>query len=374
MIIKMKILFVINYYYPYISGVSEYARIVAEEFVKMGHTCTVVCSNHASLPENEVINGVNVVRAPIIMKISKGTVSPKFISLAKKMAKEADVVNMHLPMLESGIISRAIPKEKLFVTYHCDVNLPKGLMNNFIVSTLDRQHRGALKRANKILVTTVDYASQSRVAKDYKDKLCEVLGTIKKISPAPGEPSEKKVIGFCGRIVEEKGINVLLQAYEIVRRTRSDVCLKIGGDYKNIAGGSVYPQLKEYIDKNGIEDVEFLGRIEEKDMGKFYSSMDVFTLPSINTLEAFGLVQVEAMMCGVPVIASDLPGVKTIVQNTGMGLVCKRNDPQSLADCILTILESPEKFIKPADFISSIYSTDITVARHLELFEKALKK
>jgi glycosyltransferase involved in cell wall biosynthesis len=102
--------------------------------------------------------------------------------------------------------------------------------------------------------------------------------------------------------------------------------------------------------------------------------MDVFTLPSINTLEAFGLVQVEAMMCGVPVIASDLPGVKTIVQNTGMGLVCKRNDPQSLADCILTILESPEKFIKPADFISSIYSTDITVARHLELFEKALKK
>lgn len=371
--IGMKVLFVLNYYYPYISGVSEYARIVAEELVKQGHECTVVCSNHDKLPEKEEIGGVKVVRAPIILKISKGTVSPKFISLAKKYAKEADVINMHLPMLESRVIAGALPSEKLFVTYHCDVNLPKSLFNSFIVSTMDRQHRGALRRASKIIVTTKDYAMQSRVAKLFPDKLVEAYGPIKKVVPTEKKPSDKKVIGFCGRIVEEKGINVLLEAFRMIKEVRDDVCLKIGGDYKNVAGGSVYGSLTEYISANGIRDVEFLGKIPESEMGAFYSSMDVFTLPSINTLEAFGLVQVEAMMCGVPVVASDLPGVRTIVEKTGMGLVCKRNDAKSLADSIIKILESPESYKKTADFISSVYSTEITVRKHLEFFEKAVK-
>lgn len=61
-------------------------------------------------------------------------------------------------------------------------------------------------------------------------------------------------------------------------------------------------------------------------MAEFYSSLDVFCLPSINPLEAFGMVQIEAMLCGVPVVASDLYGVRTIVGNTGMGLVCKKGD------------------------------------------------
>ena len=369
----MKILFVLNYYYPYISGVSEYARVIAEELVKRGHSCTVVCSNHNKLPETEEINGVKVVRAPIIMKLSKGTVSPKFISLAKKYSKEADVVNLHLPMLEAKYISKSIPSKKLILSYQCDVNLPKGLFNNFIVSTMDRQHNGAFKRASKILVTTLDYAMQSRIAKNYPDKLVEAFGPIKKIIPTTKNAGDKKVIGFCGRIVEEKGINVLLEAFRIIKEKRDDVCLKIGGDYKSVAGGSVYPTLKEYIDKHGINDVEFLGKLPEEEMGAFYSSMDVFTLPSINTLEAFGLVQVEAMMCGVPVVASDLPGVKTIVQNTGMGLICKRGDAQSLADCILTVLDEPKKYIKSSEYISSIYSTEITVNKYLQVFEEAAK-
>ena len=108
-------------------------------------------------------------------------------------------------------------------------------------------------------------------------------------------------------------------------------------------------------------------------MGAFYSSLDFFTLPSVNTLEAFGLVQVEAMMCGVPVVASDLPGVRTIPEKTGMGLVCKRSDPESLAECITEILDSPEKFIKTREHISSVYSTEITVNKHLTLFNEAIK-
>ena len=366
----MKILFILNYYFPYVSGVSEYARIIAENLAQKGCDCTVLCSNHAKLAPEETINGVKVIRAPIVIKISKGTVSPKFISLAKKLSGKADMVNMHLPMLESGIISKHIPKEKLFVTYHCDVNLPHGLLNGFIVKTMDRQHRKCLKKASKILVTTKDYAAHSRVLNDFLDKTEEVYAPIKSFS-APEENSknsEVKTIGFCGRIVEEKGIDVLLRAYSLIRKKRSDVALKIGGDYTNVAGGSVYPALKTYIDENGIEDVTFIGKIPEGEMGNFYSSLDVFTLPSINSLEAFGMVQVEAMLCGAPVVASDLPGVRTIVQNTGMGLICRRGDAKDLADCILKILENPEKYKKSQSEISGKYSTEITVNRHMSIF------
>ena len=367
----MKILMILNYYYPYISGVSEYARVLAEEFVARGNECTVICSNHSKLSETEIINGVKVVRAPVIMKISKGTVSPKFITFAKKLSKEVDIVCMHLPMLEAGIISHFIPKEKLFPIYHCDVNLPKGALNKFIVSTMDRQHRKCLKRANKVLVTTVDYARSSRVAKDFESKLLEIHAPIKEVTPCEKRADKEKIIGFCGRIVEEKGIDVLLAAYKILKEKRSNIRLRIGGDYKNVAGGSVYSTLTEYIETNGVKDVEFIGMIPETEMGAFYSGLDVFTLPSVNSLEAFGLVQIEAMMCGTPVVASDLPGVRTIVQNTGMGLVCKRGNAEDLAECIEKILDAPESFKRSPEYISEIYSTRVCVDSVYRIFKGA---
>lgn len=128
----MKILLVVNYYYPYISGLSEVVRLLAEDFAKQGHEVTVLCSNHDKLPAEEVINGVNVLRAPIICKISKGTVSLAFIRKAIKMQKDYDVVNLHLPMLEAGIISALGDKKKIVSMYHCDIDLAPGLINNMI--------------------------------------------------------------------------------------------------------------------------------------------------------------------------------------------------------------------------------------------------
>jgi len=157
---------------------------------------------------------------------------------------------------------------------------------------------------------------------------------------------DKKIIGFCGRIVMEKGIDVLIKAYKIIKETREDIKLLIGGDYANVAGGSIYPKLQQYIDTNDLKDIEFLGKISEENMGEFYSSLDIFVLPSINPLEAFGMVQVEAMLCGVPVVSSDLYGVRTIVQNTGMGLVHENGNEKDLARCILKILNNPQKYIK----------------------------
>lgn len=369
----MKILIALNYYSPYISGVTEAAKIEAEELAKdPNNKVTVVCSNHDNLPSEEVINNVRVIRTPVIMKISKGTVSPKFITTIKKLAKENDIVNIHLPMLESGVIAKLVDKRKLIVTYQCDINLPKSLFNNMIVKIMDISHKMAFKRANKVIVSSIDYSNNSRILHKAKDKLYEIAPPFKLINPVDIKRNYN-VIGFCGRIVEEKGIDVLLKAFEIIKKKRKNTILKIAGDYKKVAGGSVYPMLQEYIDKNNIKDVEFLGRLSDEDLIKFYSSISVFVLPSINSLEAFGLVQIEAMLCNTPVVASNLPGVRTIVQNTNMGLISNVGDYEDLAEKILKVLENREKYIKSRDEILSIYSTEVLISKYYNIFNDAIR-
>lgn len=366
-----KILIILNYYYPYISGVSEYARVVAEELVKKGNDVTVLTSNHDKLQEKEIINGVKVIRAPILGKISKGTISIKFVTWAKKYAKEADIVNMHLPMLESGLISLLVDKKKLVSMYQCDVNLPPSILNKLIVKVMDWSHKIALSRSRYITVTSRDYGEHSRIAYRFTNKMMEASAPSKDYS-LMGERRENEtpVIGFCGRIVEEKGIDILLQAFSILQKKGYNYKLLIGGDYKKVAGGSIYGDLLDIIQKENLKNVQFIGMIPEEKMGEFYKSLDVFVLPSTNSLEAYGMVQVEAMLCGTPVVSSDLYGVRTIPQKTGMGLVTKKKDPEDLAKGIREVLEHKDRYIKTKEEILSVVGTK----KCLDVFEECFRR
>lgn len=366
----MKILVVLNYYYPYVSGLSEYARLLCEELVKCGNNVIVLTANYDHLQEKEIVNGVKVIRAPILYKISKGTVSLKFITRAVKYARSADVVLLHLPMLESGVITQFIPNKKIICTYHCDINLAKGVLNSIILHVMDLSHTIALNRAKYIVVNTIEYMNTSRIAKKYIDKMVEVAPPIKKLQQVKRIKHDKFRIGFCGRIVEEKGINILIAAFELLQKEKSKVELVVGGDYKAVAGGSVYSDLIQYVKQHDIKNVSFIGKIPEENMAEFYASLDVFTLPSINSLESFGMVQVEAMLCGTPVIASDLPGVRTIVQRTGMGLICKRGDAEDLKRCIVQVMDCYDTYVKKRSQIEMYYSIEKSVNEYMGIFDK----
>lgn len=370
----MKVLFILNYYYPYTSGVTETIRMLAESLAKNPkYAVTVLCSNHDKLVREEVINGVKVVRAPIIMKISKGTVSPAFIRYARKLGKENDIINPVAPMLESSAILRVIDPNKILYTYHCDVNLPPNLLNKFILKVMDFSHSNAMKRSKKIIVSSIDYAKSSRIANKYIDKCIEIPALFK-------EKNKEEVllvpntIGFCGRIVEEKGIDVLIKAFSIIKKEITDARLLIAGDYQNVVGGSIYPRLKTLIEKENISDITFLGKVKEEELAKFYSSLSVFVLPSINSLEAFGLVQLEAMSCGVPVVASNLPGVRTIVNNTGMGLIAEVGDYKDLAKKIIEVLRNRKEYIKDKEDVKALYSNDALTKRYERLFNEISKR
>ena len=113
----MKILMVLSYYYPHISGLSECARRLSEELVHLGHTVTVLTSQHSKeLKTEEVINGVHIIRCKPIFRVGKGIAMPSFIQKASELAKKHDIVNLHLPLFEAGIFSLLIKNP--IITYY----------------------------------------------------------------------------------------------------------------------------------------------------------------------------------------------------------------------------------------------------------------
>jgi glycosyltransferase involved in cell wall biosynthesis len=103
-----------------------------------------------------------------------------------------------------------------------------------------------------------------------------------------------------------------------------------------------------------------------------YPNLDVLTVPSLNSTEAFGLVQIEAMMNGVPCVPSALPGVRQPVAMHEMGRVAKIGDPASLAECILEVLAEPKKYKGDVESIKRAYKPDSIAAEYEKLFAKLM--
>jgi glycosyltransferase involved in cell wall biosynthesis len=116
----------------------------------------------------------------------------------------------------------------------------------------------------------------------------------------------------------------------------------------------------------------FLGNLNPPQMAVFFSACDTLVVPSLNSTESFGLVQVEAMLCGTPSIASDLPGVRVPPQSTGMGEVTPIGDSRALAEAILRILDQRERYLRPRADIEAMYSTAHTAELYEQLFDELI--
>jgi glycosyltransferase involved in cell wall biosynthesis len=117
-----------------------------------------------------------------------------------------------------------------------------------------------------------------------------------------------------------------------------------------------------------------VGILNPQQMAAFYPNLDVITVPSLNSTEAFGLVQIEAMMNGVPSVPSALPGVRQPVLMHGMGCVAEIGDPASLAGAILEVLDEPDRFKGDPPDIARQYDPDTIAAEYEKLFERLMEK
>lgn len=346
----MRVLIVLTYYAPYVSGVTEFARMVAEHLAKE-HEVVVLATRHdPALPPEEMINGVRVVRSPVLVRLHKGILSPRFTLDFRRLAREADVVNLHLPMLEAGLLACLVDRRRLAVTYQCDMAVTGGIVDWLAIKTARASAKLALARAARVFVTTLDYARTSHLAAPVAERLLEVRAPLKQPERAVnlGGDETFKVsaneprIGFVGRFVEEKGLAVLLEAFARLLGDYPEARLVLVGQREGMAGGGVMDRIQSRIDSLG-DSVELRGKVSETELWNIYESLDILALPSVNRYEAFGMVQIEAMMAGALVVASDLPGVRTIVHNTRCGAIARAGDADSLALALREALRMRER-------------------------------
>ncbi len=385
----MKILTVLTYYRPHTSGLTIYAERLARAFARRGHLVTVMTTQYdPSLPREETMDGVRVVRVPVAARVSKGVLAPTFGLVATKLVATHDVVQMHLPQFDApGVAFRGrLFGKPAVLTYHCDIQLPPGLFNRLVNTVVDFQNNMAGMLSNHIVTYTQDYADNSPYLSRYASKLTPILPPVELPDPLPGAveafaqkyhvKDRKPVIGMAARFAAEKGIEVLLDALPAVLKKYPKAQALFAGTYQNVMGEQAYsdrlmPRIREY---EIAGHWTFLGNLDPIQMAAFYPNLDVLTVPSLNSTEAFGLVQIEAMMNGVPCVASALPGVRQPVTMHGMGRVAKIGDPVSLAESILEVLDEPQKFRSDVESIQRIYNPDSIAQEYEKLFERLMKK
>jgi len=380
----MKVLVVLTYYRPHVSGLTIYVERLSRALAARGHQVTVLTSRYErSLPLREAMDGVVVRRMPVAFRLSKGVVMPTIGWEATRQVWSHDVVSLHLPQFDAAGVAlrgRLLGKPTV-LTYHCDVRLPRGGINPLANVGVNLANRLAAGLCHRIVAYTQDYADHSPFLQRYMDKV-QVIPPPVEVKPVSREETARfvqahrlgghPVIGMAARLATEKGVEYLLQALPIILGQFPRAQVWFAGQHENVLGEADYAQRVEPLLKAQADHWRFLGPLEPAEMAAFFKSCDVSVLPSVNSTESFGLVQIESMMLGTPVIASDLPGVRQPVLTSGMGRTVPPRDSQALAEAVIEVLRHPRKYkAKPSD-ISPRFAPDTIAAQYEAMFLQLL--
>lgn len=379
----MRVLIVLTYYRPHTSGLTIYVERLAGALAQRGHQVTILTSRYdPRLPGEEWLEGVRVVRAPVLFRISKGVIMPTFGFLAWKLVREADVLSLHLPQFDAaGVALRGRFLHKPTVlTYHCDLRLPPGVFNRAVNQVVHLMNWLAGKFAHRIVAYTQDFADHSSYLQRFTEKLrvipppvtlpdagpSGVAAFARMHNPAGNHP----VIGMAARLAAEKGVGVLLEAFPRILERYPDARILFAGQYQHVLGEQTYAQQLDPLIRRYEQTGQwkFLGVLNPLQMAAFYPNLDVLVVPSLNSTESFGLVQVEAMLHGVPCVASDLPGVRQPVRLTGMGEIAPVGDAEGLATAVLQVLEHRAAYVRPKEEIAAMFAPEQTAAAYERLF------
>lgn len=381
----MRILIALTYYRPHTSGLTIYAERIAKALAFRGHQVTVLTSHfRKDLPYEEVVDGVRIVRVPVLMRISKGVIMPTFGVVANKLVAESDWIQLHLPQFDAAGISfrgRMLHKPTI-VTYHCDLHMPAGLLawtaNQGVLLMNDLTARFT----HKIVTYTQDYAEHSPYLLNFLKKVRIISPpvvlpattdtAVSEFIQANNPENRSPVIGMAARLATEKGVEILLGALPEILKVYPQTRVLFAGPYEKIMGEEAYAQrLADSIHDYEVKGIwKFVGELNPQEMAAYYRSIDLLVLPSLNATEAFGLVQIEAMLNNVHCVASNLPGVRQPIKRHGMGEIAEIGSLESLAKAVLNVLGQRESMHPDLETIRSEYDPDRIAACYEDLFNE----
>ncbi len=381
----MRILQALTYYRPHISGLTIYVERLSHRLAEIGHKVTVLTSQYdPTLPLREQRDGVQIVRAPVIARVSKGVIMPTFGILLRRLLPDHDVLHIHLPQFDGAglAINARLYRKPSLLTYHCDVRLPDSIINRVAQPVIVAANHLAGSLVQRVVAYTEDYAKHSPFLSRYLHKLEVIPPPIEITQPTAEDVAafrrkwrigDELVIGMAARLATEKGVEVLVNALEIIHRSNPSARVIFAGPHQHVLGEEAYAAwLQPRFTALG-DQWTFTGALNGRELAAFFAASTVTVLPSLNSTESFGLVQVESMLCGTPVVCSDLPGVRVPVQRTGMGKVVPVGDPQALAKAILEVAHNRARFVQPRDRIATLFSTEQSADAYNRLYAQLMQ-
>jgi glycosyltransferase involved in cell wall biosynthesis/SAM-dependent methyltransferase len=379
----VKILSILTFYYPHWTGLTTYARRIAEGLAARGHEVTVLTTRHSpELARDELLNGVRVVRLRPVARFSRGMIAPAFPYAAARLIAQHDAVQIHTPLPEAllvALLCRALGRP-LVMTHHGDVVMPAGWSNQALQHIAFVILLAAGKLADAVTSYSRDYTEHSPLLRRLRDKVACIYPPVE--IPEPDRAAalrwraglglqDKLLIGFAGRWVEEKGFDYLLQALPLIRQVYPEAHLIYAGE-RQVVYENFYARCLPLIEKER-EHLTFLGLLRDpQQMANFYGMCDLFALPSRSDMMA--LVQVEAMLCGTPVVATDIPGARVVVRETGFGRLARPHDPQSLAEAVIETLRHREWYRPTRQAVRRIFCTEKTLNAYEALLERLVQR
>ncbi|MGP8321377.1 MAG: glycosyltransferase family 4 protein [Methanosarcinaceae archaeon] len=337
----------VDYFTRYKRGGAEFAAYhLALEMAKKNEV-NVFTTSINSKNSVEDYDGVDVHRYGTKFRIDAGNIS--FGLFTKPMSHDTDIVHAHFSTPPGEIAGARCAEKKnvpFVLTYHGDWQESfGGFIRRAALSVYNRYLLDKLlSRADVIISPSEYYIGESRFLGKYRDKIAVIPNGIEiedfdiplskeECKMKLGLPLNKNMILFVGNLTPYKGPDVLVKAMSMITGEIPDVELVFVGS------GGMRADLEELSKKLGVEKcVKFAGFVEERLKPLYYKAADVFCLPSTMSTESFGIVNLEAMACRVPIVASKLGGIPDVVKDGEDGLLVLPKDSGSLADAIIYLL------------------------------------
>ena len=332
---KTKITQLFRYAYPHIGGIENVINQINDCLSDEDFEKEVLCCSNTD--KTSVHNNVKFIRAKYLFEFASNNISPQLIFNLSQV--KTNILHMHMPFI-FGMIAFFIarPKyKKLYVTYHSDI-----IGFDKYMKYLWWLYRIFLRKADIIHVLSPNIIHNSQMLEEFADKCVVVPQGIsldyevnqERVNEIRGKYKDKKIIFSLGRHVKYKGF---IYALETMKKVENAVYL-LGGN------GPLTENFKQYIEENNLQDkVILLGRLSDEEVDDYYEACDIYLLPSITKVEAFGIVQIEAMRHSKPIINTRMNnGVNYVSIDKETGLTVEPENVEQLANAINELLNNDE--------------------------------
>jgi glycosyltransferase involved in cell wall biosynthesis len=386
----VSICFTSHRYAPLVGGYENQIKLLAESLSKH-FKVKVVTFNLTNSPVSETVNNVEVHRVTPQLIFFRVPFSLRYLEKLGKM--DFDLLHAHgfVPVVSDLSVFYAKSKGKAAVyTHHFDGNVQDAKAWNILANVYNGTvARFGFEFADAIVTTTKSYAETSQALKPYLKRVTVIPCFVDCNRFQQQQPEEvmrlkrrlglgdRKTVLFVGRIVPYKGLEYLIRAVDYAKREYGEELnlLMVGGEEgKGITDKSEYYQNIVDLAKRSVasDNIRFVGRVEDKLLPLYYSLADVVALPSTMRGEAFGTVLLEALACGTPIVASNIPGVQDVMKsNTSVGAYASPKDPVALSEALIKTAHGKEDVsYRCREFVLKNYEVAKVVQDYMRLYSE----